>query len=53
MSPMLVTRPEPDAQSTILRLKALDIQAMAASLMMRQGLDTSLPPPNGFSAPEP
>lgn len=50
MSVMLVTRPEPDAQSTILRLKALDIEAMAGSLMSRQTLDTSLPGADGFAA---
>ncbi len=50
MTRMLVTRPEPDAQSTLARLKALDIDAVAAPLMVRQTLDTSLPPPDGFTA---
>lgn len=50
MTRMLVTRPEPDAQSTLERLQALDIEAMAAPLMVRQALDASLPPPDGFKA---
>ena len=47
---MLVTRPEPDAQSTLSRLSALDIQAVASPVMVRQALDASLPPPDGFTA---
>lgn len=47
---MLVTRPEPDAQSTLARLEALGIEAIAAPCMVRQTLDTSLPPPDGFAA---
>lgn len=47
---MLVTRPEPDAQSTLARLGALGIAALAAPLMVRQTLDASLPPPDGFTA---
>ncbi len=47
---MLVTRPEPDAQATLARLGALDIEAVAAPLMLRQTLDISLPPPDGFNA---
>lgn len=47
---MLVTRPEPDAQATMARLDALGIAAIAAPLMLRQTLDTSLPPPEGFTA---
>ncbi len=50
MTQMLVTRPEPDAQSTLARLRALDIPAMAAPLMIRETLDVSLPPPDGFTA---
>lgn len=50
MTRMLVTRPEPDAQSTLSRLRALDIEAVAAPLMVRQTLDASLPPPDGFAA---
>jgi uroporphyrinogen-III synthase len=50
MTKMLVTRPEPDAQSTVARLKALDIDAVAAPLMVRQPLETSLPPADGFTA---
>lgn len=47
---MLVTRPEPDAQSTLGRLQALGIDAIAAPAMVRQTLDVSLPPPDGFVA---
>jgi uroporphyrinogen-III synthase len=47
---MLVTRPEPDAQSTLARLDALGIEAIAVPLMVRETLNTSLPPPNGFTA---
>ena len=47
---MLVTRPEPDAQATLARLDALGIAATAAPLMVRQTLDASLPPPDGFTA---
>jgi uroporphyrinogen-III synthase len=50
MSRMLVTRPEPDAQSTLSRLVALDIEAIAAPLMVRRTLHGSLPPPDGFAA---
>jgi uroporphyrinogen-III synthase len=47
---MLVTRPEPDAQATLARLDALGIDALAAPVMVRQTLDASLPPPDGFTA---
>ena len=47
---MLVTRPEPDAQATLARLDALGIAAVAAPVMVRQTLDASLPPPDGFTA---
>jgi uroporphyrinogen-III synthase len=47
---MLVTRPEPDAQATLARLGALGIEAIAAPLMVRQTLEGSLPPPDGFTA---
>jgi uroporphyrinogen-III synthase len=50
MTTMLVTRPEPDAQSTLLRLDALGIKAIAAPVMTRLTLDASLPPPDGFAA---
>lgn len=50
MKQMLVTRPEPDAQSTLARLGALDIPALAAPLMVRETLDVSLPPADGFMA---
>ena len=47
---MLVTRPEPDAQATLARLDALGIAATAAPVMVRQTLDASLPPSDGFTA---
>ena len=47
---MLVTRPEPDAQSTMARLDALGIEAVVAPVMVRRTLDASLPPSNGFTA---
>ena len=47
---MLVTRPEPDAQATLARLDALGIEAIAVPLMLRETLDASLPPPDGFTA---
>lgn len=50
MTRMLVTRPEPDAQSTLLKLEALGIAALAAPVMVRQTLDASVPPPGGFAA---
>ena len=50
MTHMLVTRPEPDGQSTVARLKALDIEAVSVPLMVREVLDISLPPPDGFTA---
>src|SRR5690606_4506079 len=50
MTRMLVPRPEPDAQTTVSKLAALDIEAVAAPLMVRQTLPVSLPPPAGFQA---
>ena len=50
MTRMLITRPEPDAQSSLARLRALDIAGVAAPLMERVTLDVSLPPADGFSA---
>lgn len=50
MTTMLVTRPEPDAQSSVLKLEALGIEAIAAPVMVRQTLDASLPAPDGFAA---
>lgn len=47
---MLVTRPEPDAQSSVARLDALGIEAIAAPLMVRRTLTPSLPPADGFAA---
>lgn len=48
--PMLITRPEPDAQATQERLAALGIAAEIASLMSRQTLQAHLPPPESFTA---
>ena len=50
MTRMLVTRPEPDAQSSLSRLQALDIEGVTAPLMERFTLDISLPPADGFAA---
>ena len=50
MTRMLVTRPEPDAQVTLSRLHALDIEAVATPLLVRETLDASLPPSDGFAA---
>lgn len=47
---MLVTRPEPDAQASVERLAALDIEAVAAPLLTRQDIQAHLPPPEGFAA---
>jgi len=47
---MLVTRPEPDAHLTALRLRALDIESDAVPLLERRPLDTPLPPPERFAA---
>lgn len=47
---ILVTRPEPDAQATLDRLAALDIEGVAAPLLTRQTIDAHLPPPQGFAA---
>lgn len=50
MTRMLVTRPEPDAQSSLARLQALGIDGMVAPLMERVGIAVSLPPADGFAA---
>lgn len=47
---MLVTRPHPDAQSSVARLDALGIKAVAAPLMVRRTLHGNLPPAQGFAA---
>ncbi|KKB78851.1 hypothetical protein VW35_10180 [Devosia soli] len=47
---ILVTRPEPDAQSTIDRLRAIGIEGVAAPLMSRVTLDFHLPALEGFAA---
>lgn len=50
MKPMLVTRPEPDAQATREKLAALDIASLSAPMMSRQTLKANLPAPEGFAA---
>ncbi|ODT70231.1 MAG: hypothetical protein ABS75_14090 [Pelagibacterium sp. SCN 63-23] len=50
MKPMLVTRPEPDAQATRDRLAALDIASVSAPVMSRQTLKANLPAAEGFAA---
>lgn len=50
MTRMLVTRPEPDAQSSLARLQALGIEAIAAPVMERVAIEVSLPRPDGFAA---
>lgn len=47
---MLVTRPEPDAQATLDRLRALGIEGVAAPLLSRVTLDFHLPALSGFAA---
>jgi uroporphyrinogen-III synthase len=47
---MLVTRPEPDAHLTVLRLRALDIESDAVPLLERKPVETSLPPPERYAA---
>lgn len=50
MTRMLVTRPEPDAQETAARLRALGILPVVVPLLELRTLDVSLPDPQGFSA---
>lgn len=47
---VLVTRPEPDAQASIDRLAALDIDAVAVPLLRRAVLNFHLPTLSGFAA---
>jgi uroporphyrinogen-III synthase len=47
---MLVTRPEPDASETVVRLGALGIEGMACPLLVHQTLPASLPEADGFAA---
>jgi uroporphyrinogen-III synthase len=49
MPKLLVTRPVPDAQDTILRLDALGIEGVAAPLLERVPLPTDLPAADGFA----
>lgn len=50
MKPMLVTRPEPDAEATREKLAALDIASLSAPMMSRQTLKANLPAAQGFAA---
>lgn len=50
MLKLLVTRPEPDLRATLQRLQALDIEGVAAPVLERAPLHTSLPDPQGFAA---
>lgn len=50
MMPILVTRPEPDAQASAERLAALGIASGIAPLMSRQTLPANLPQAEGFAA---
>ncbi|MEO5805303.1 uroporphyrinogen-III synthase [Devosia sp.] len=47
---ILVTRPEPDATGTVSRLWAMDVDAIAVPLLVRQVLDTALPEAGDFAA---
>ena len=47
---MLVTRPEPDADETIARLAALEIEGVGCPLLRFEVLPTGLPEPAGFAA---
>ncbi|WDR07425.1 uroporphyrinogen-III synthase [Devosia rhodophyticola] len=47
---MLVTRPLADAQGTMRRLELLDIEPVAAPLLVKQVLDTPLPKADQFAA---
>ncbi len=47
---MLVTRPEPEASETALKLSALGIEPLVEPLLRYETLPTSLPDPAGFAA---
>ncbi len=47
---MLVTRPEPDASETALKLSALGIEPVVEPLLRYETLTTTLPDPKGFAA---
>jgi uroporphyrinogen-III synthase len=50
MAKILVTRPEPDADDTLARLRALGIDGVKAPLLERATLHASLPAADGFAA---
>lgn len=50
MVTMLVTRPEPDASETAVRLNALDIATLVEPLLVSETLATTLPDAKGFAA---
>jgi len=50
MPVLLVTRPEPDAIDTALRLEALGIETIRAPMLEMKPLDTPLPDPAGLGA---
>lgn len=50
MTVMLVTRPQPEADETAARLRALDIEPVVFPLLRHVTLPTSLPEPAGFAA---
>jgi uroporphyrinogen-III synthase len=50
MTKMLVTRPEPDASESIARLRALNIEGVAAPLLERAALHALLPDPRRLVA---
>lgn len=47
---LLVTRPQPDAAGTIVKLRALGIEAIAAPLLIRRTLAAGLPDPDQIAA---
>jgi len=50
MKRVLVTRPEPDNAQTMACVSALGLKPVRLPLMVRENLETSLPPPDGFTA---
>lgn len=47
---LLVTRPEPDAQSTADKLAAIGVDSLLAPMMLRQTIAARFPSPSGFAA---
>ena len=50
MTRMLITRPEPDASLSAVRLQALGIEPVVVPLLQRVALPEPLPPAEGFAA---